>query len=345
MRPLIHLAAVLALPIVGFTSAMAAEITGAGATFPFPVYEKWAESYNKASGNVLNYQSIGSSAGIRQIKAKSVDFGASDMPLSVAELKESGLMQFPAVMGGVVPVANIDGVQPGQLRLTGEVLGDIYLGKIKKWNAPAIALLNPELKLPASDITVAYRADGSGTSFLFSHYLSRVNADFNTSIGAGALVKWPVGVGGKGNEGVAANVKRISGAIGYVEYAYAKKNRMQYALLKNRYGRYVEPSEESFRSAASGADWTGTPGFALVLTDQKGSASWPITGASFILMHKLASDPERSKEALKFFSWAYKNGGAIASDLDYVSIPPSLIKLVEDSWKEQLRDGAGKAIW
>ncbi len=290
-------------------SGMAATITGAGATFPYPVYAKWAEIYAKKTGNVLQYQSIGSSAGIKQIKAHSVDFGASDMPLSTQELKADGLMQFPAVMGGVVPVVNIEGIAPGELKLSGKLLGDIYLGKISKWNSPMIEALNPGLKLPALDITITYRADGSGTSFLFTDYLSKTNDDFKKTVGVGALVAWPIGVAGKGNEGVAANVKRISGAIGYVEYAYVKKGKMQYTLLKNRDGKFVAPSEESFKAAAANADWANTPDFSLVLTEQTGGASWPITGASFILIRQTEMDAKHTKEVLRFFSWAYKNGG------------------------------------
>ena len=331
--------------VVAFSSAVAADITGAGATFPYPIYAKWAEEYNKASGVGLNYQSIGSGGGIKQIKAKTVDFGASDMPLPADELNAEGLMQFPAIMGGVVPVMNLEGVAPGQLKLTGPVLADIYLGKITKWNAPEIASLNPGVKLPAEDISVVHRADGSGTSFLFTDYLSKVSPDFKTTVGAGTAVKWPVGVGGKGNEGVAANVQRIKHSIGYVEYAYAKKNKMTYAQLKNRDGQFVQPDDETFKAAAAGAEWSKTPGFAVVLTDQAGKKSWPITGASFILMHKTQADGAKAKEVLKFFDWAYKNGGAMAADLDYVAMPAPVVKLVQDAWKAQLKDGSGKAVW
>lgn len=337
------LASVMALAMIA-PPAIAVDVTGAGATFPYPIYAKWAESYRKDTGIEVEYQSLGSGAGIRQIKARSVDFGASDMPLSSRELQADGLMQFPSVIGGVVPVVNIDGVGPGRLKLTGAVLGDIYLGKIKKWNAPAITSLNPDLKLPPLDITVAFRADGSGTSFLFADYLSKTNAGFKAAVGPGALVKWPVGVGGKGNEGVAANVKRIAGAIGYVEYAFAKKNKMQHALLKNRDGQFVSPSEESFKAAVAGAAWENTPDFALVLTEQAGPASWPITGASFILMRTTKIDVKQTKEVLKFFDWAYKNGAPMASSLDYVAIPSPVVKVIEASWKEKLRDSSGKHI-
>jgi len=327
------------------TSAIAADMTGAGATFPAPVYAKWAESYKAATGNGLNYQAIGSGGGIKQIKAKTVDFGASDMPLKGEELDADGLVQFPTVMGGVVPVVNLDGVKAGQMKLTGEVVASIYLGKITKWNAKEITALNPGLALPDADITVVHRADGSGTSFLFTDYLSKSNAEFKTAVGAGTAVKWPVGVGGKGNEGVASNVSHIKGSIGYVEYAYAKKNKMEYTMLKNRDGQYVEPGEENFKSAAAGADWAKTPGFGVVLTDQAGKASWPITGATFILMHKSEANAANAKEVLKFFDWSYKNGNTMALELDYVPLPANVIKLVQDSWKAEIKDGSGKAIW
>jgi phosphate transport system substrate-binding protein len=330
---------------VAFSSAVAADMTGAGATFPYPIYAKWAESYKKATGNGLNYQSIGSGGGIKQIKAKTVDFGASDMPLKAEELDAEGLMQFPVIMGGVVPVVNLEGVAPGQLKLTGQVIADIYLGKVTKWNAAEIAALNPGVKLPAEELTVVHRADGSGTSFLFTDYLSKVSPEFKAKVGAGTAVKWIVGVGGKGNEGVAANVQRIKGSIGYVEYAYAKKNKMGYTQLKNRDGQFVAPDDETFKAAAAGADWAKTPGFAVVLTDQPGKASWPVTGASFILMHKMQGDAAKGKEVLKFFDWAYKNGGAMATELEYVAMPAPVTKLVQDAWKTQLKDAAGKAVW
>ncbi|KRB89135.1 phosphate ABC transporter substrate-binding protein PstS [Noviherbaspirillum sp. Root189] len=338
-------AAIAAGSAILFSSAIAADITGAGATFPYPIYAKWAEEYKKASGNGLNYQSIGSGGGIKQIKAKTVDFGASDMPLKAEDLDAAGLMQFPAVMGGVVPIVNLEGITPGQLKLTGQVVADIYLGKITKWNAPEIAALNPGVKLPTDDITVVHRADGSGTSFLFTDYLSKVNPDFKAQVGAGTAVKWPTGVGGKGNEGVAANVQRIKNSIGYVEYAYAKKNKMSHTQLKNRDGQFVQPDDETFKAAAAGADWAKTPGFAVILTDQAGKTSWPITGASFILMHKNQVDTAKGKEVVKFFDWAYKNGGAMAAELDYVAMPSAVVKLVEEGWKAQLKDASGKALW
>ncbi|WP_136414717.1 MULTISPECIES: phosphate ABC transporter substrate-binding protein PstS [Oxalobacteraceae] len=327
------------------SNAVAADITGAGATFPYPIYAKWAATYKSASGTGLNYQSIGSGGGIKQIKAKTVDFGASDMPLHAEDLEKDGLMQFPAIMGGVVPVVNLEGVKPGQLKLTGRVIADIYLGKITKWVHPDIVALNPGVKLPTDDIAVVHRADGSGTSFLWTDFLSKSSIDFKSTVGSGTAVKWPVGVGGKGNEGVAANVQRIKASIGYVEYAYAKKNNMQHTQLQNLDGQFVQPDDATFKAAAAGAEWTKTPGFAVVLTNQPGKASWPITGASFILMHKAQADATKAKEALKFFDWAYKNGGAMAAELDYVAMPTAVVKLVEDAWKSQLKDQAGKAIW
>jgi phosphate transport system substrate-binding protein len=337
--------AVLAIGALLASSSMAASMTGAGATFPAPIYAKWAESYKAATGNDLNYQPIGSGGGIKQIKAKTVDFGASDMPLKGDELESEGLVQFPTVMGGVVPVFNLEGISAGQLKLTGDVIAAVYLGKITKWNAPEIAALNPGVKLPSDDITVVHRADGSGTSFLFTDYLSKASPEFKTEVGSGTAVKWPVGVGGKGNEGVAANVARIKGSIGYVEYAYAKKNKMEYAQLKNRDGQFVEPTEASFKAAAAGADWAKTPGFGVVLTDQPGKASWPITGATFILMHKVEANPANAREVLRFFDWSYKNGNAMALELDYVPLPDAVIKLVHDSWKASVKDSAGKAVW
>ncbi|OGB27441.1 MAG: phosphate ABC transporter substrate-binding protein PstS [Burkholderiales bacterium RIFCSPLOWO2_02_FULL_57_36] len=327
------------------STAMAADIIGAGATFPYPIYSKWAEAYKAATGIGMNYQSIGSGGGIKQIKAKTVDFGASDMPLKAEDLEKEGLIQFPAIMGGVVPVVNLDGVQPGQLKLTSQALANIYLGKITKWTAPEIASLNPGVNLPDAHITVVHRADGSGTTFLWTDFLSKTNPEFKTTVGSGTAVKWPTGVGGKGNEGVAANVQRIKGAIGYVEYAYAKRNKIAHTQVKNRDGRFVEPDDESFKAAAAGAAWDKTPGMAVILTDQPGKNSWPITGASFILMHKNQADANKAAEVLKFFDWSYKNGGAMATELDYVAMPPAVVKLVQDTWKAQLKDGSGKAVW
>jgi len=321
------------------------EINGAGATFPNPIYSKWAEAYEPIAKIGLNYQSIGSGGGIKMIKAKAADFGASDMPLSEADLKESGLMQFPAIMGGVVPVVNLEGVQPGQLKLTGAILADIYLGKITKWNVPQIARINPDVKLPATDITVVHRSDSSGTSFLWTDYLSKTSPEFKSRVGSGTAVKWPVGLEGRGNAGVAANVRGISGSIGYVEYSHARKYSIAHAQLQNRDGLFVQPSDASFKAAAAGADWANTPGFGVVLTDQAGAASWPITGASFILMHKTQKNAEKAREVLKFFDWAYTNGGAMATELDYVALPDAVVAQVRQAWKTQLADANGKPIW
>ena len=331
--------------VAAFSAAQAADITGAGATFPYPIYAKWAEAYKKATGNGLNYQSIGSGGGIKQIKAKTVDFGASDMPLKLEELDAEGLTQFPAIIGGVIPVVNLDGIAPGKMKMTGEVLAGIYMGKITKWNAAEIAAINPGVKLPAEDITVVHRSDGSGTTFLWTDYLSKVSAEFKTVVGSSTAVKWPVGLGGKGNEGVAANVQRIKNSIGYVEYAYVKKNKMTYTLLKNADGQFAEPDDENFKAAAAGADWSKAPGMYLVLTNQPGKLTWPITGASFILMHKSQAEAEKGKEVLKFFDWAFKNGGAMATELEYVSLPAPVVKLIEDGWKAKIKDASGKAIW
>ncbi|CAL61286.1 Phosphate-binding periplasmic protein precursor (PBP) [Herminiimonas arsenicoxydans] len=345
LNQFVKTAVVAAGAAVAFSSAVAADITGAGATFPYPIFSKWAEAYKTATGTGMNYQSIGSGGGIKQIKAKTVDFGASDMPLKAEELETEGLIQFPAIMGGVVPIVNVDGVAPGQLKLTSDVIAGIYLGKITKWNDPQLTALNPAAKLPNADITVVHRSDGSGTTFLWTDYLSQTNAEFKSTVGAGTAVKWPAGVGGKGNEGVAANVQRIKGSIGYVEYAYAKKNKMSHTQLKNRDGQFVQPEDDSFKAAAAGADWAKAPGMGLVLTNQKGKDSWPITGVSFILMHKSQASAERGKEVLKFFDWAYKNGGAMATELDYVGMPASVVKMVQDSWKANVKDASGKAVW
>jgi len=330
---------------ITISTAANAQITGAGATFPYPIYAKWAEAYKAASGVALNYQSIGSGGGIKQIKAKTVDFGASDMPLKAEELDEAGLMQFPAIMGGVVPVVNLEGVAPGQLRLTGEVLGGIYMGKITKWNAPEIAQLNPGVKLPGSSINPVYRSDGSGTTFVFTDYLSKVSPDFKNTVGSGTAVKWPTGMGGKGNEGVAANVQRIRNSIGYVEYAYAKRNNIAHAQVRNRDGQFVQPDDASFQAAAAGADWANTPGFGVLLTNQPGKATWPITSASFILMHKNQPEPAKAEAVLKFFDWSFKNGDKMAVELDYVAIPDAVVKLIQDAWKTQIKGANGQPVW
>jgi len=292
--------------IASISVASAEDLTGAGATFPYPIYAKWADAYKKTTGNGLNYQSVGSGAGIKQIKGKTVDFGASDMPLKADELEAAGLIQFPAIMGGLVPVVNLDGIAAGKLKLTGDVIAGIYLGKITKWNAPEIAALNADVKLPATDITVVHRSDGSGSTFLWTDYLSKVNAEFKTTVGSSTAVKWPVGLGGKGNEGVAASVLGVKGSIGYVEYAYVKKNKMIYAQIKNKDGNFVEPGDDSFKAAAAGADWAKSPGYNVVLTNQAGKGAWPITGASFILMYKQQADAAKGREVLKFFDWAFK---------------------------------------
>lgn len=319
-------------------------INGAGATFPYPVYGQWAWLYNKDTGVKLNYQSIGSGGGIRQIKAKTVDFGASDAPLKAEELNEAGLLQFPMIMGGVVPVINIPGIAAGQLKLSGPTLADIFLGKITKWNDAAIAKENSGVALPDSAITVVYRADGSGTTWIFTNYLSKVSATWKDSVGNAKSVKWPSGVGGKGNEGVAAYVQRIKGSIGYVEYAYALQNKLAHSLLQNRDGNYVAPTSATFQAAAANADWEKAEGFYLVLTDQPGAESWPITGASFILVYKEQANAETAKEVLKFFDWCYRKGGKTAEKLDYVPMPEKVVSLVEKTWKEQIK-AAGKPVW
>lgn len=325
--------------------ALAAEVTGAGATFPYPIYAKWADAYKKSSGNTINYQSIGSGGGIKQIKSKTVDFGASDMPLSVEDLDAAGLMQFPAVIGGVVPVLNVDGIVPGQLKMTGDVLAKIYMGTITKWNAPEITALNAGVALPALDITVVHRSDGSGTTFIWTDYLSKVSPEFKSKVSSGTAVKWPVGLGGKGNEGVAANVQRIKGSIGYVEYAYVKRNKMTHAQLKNRDGHFVQADDMNFKAAASGAEWAKTPGMGVILTNQAGKDTWPVSGATFILLHKTAANPENTKEVIKFFDWAFSNGGAMATELEYVPLPADVVKLIQSGWKSQIKDSTGKAVY
>ena len=321
--------------------AQAQDITGAGASFPAPVYAKWADAYNKATGARINYQSVGSGAGIKQIKGKTVDFGASDMPLTDEQLNADGLLQFPTVMGGVVPVVNIKGIVPGQIKLNGHVLGDIYLGKITKWNDGALTALNPGVSLPAEAIAVVRRADGSGTTFIFTNYLSKVNAEWKTKVGEGAAVNWPVGAGGKGNEGVSSYVQRLPNSIGFVEYAYAKQNKMSYVLMRNAAGVYVSPSDVAFKAAAAGASWNKS--FYQVLTEQPGKDSWPLTGATFILMHKSQETAAKAANALKFFNWSYINGDKMAAELDYVPMPDSVKDLVRKEWG-QIKDGSGKEV-
>jgi phosphate transport system substrate-binding protein len=324
--------------------AFAAEITGAGATFPYPIYAKWADAYRKETGTGLNYQSIGSGGGIKQITAKTVDFGASDMPLTPADLEKNGLVQFPTVIGGDVPVVNLKGIAPGQLKLSGEVLADIFLGKVKRWNDPAITATNPGVALPGTAISVVHRSDGSGTTFIWTNYLSKVSPEWKSKVGEGTSVNWPIGVGGKGNEGVASYVQRIQGAIGYVEYAYVLQNKMAYAQVKNREGRFVEPSARGFQAAAAGADWSAAPGMYLILTDAPGGDAWPIAGATFILMHKVQDKPENAKQVLHFFDWAYAKGDRMAEALDYVPLPDKVVKLIEANWKQHIKDGAGKSV-
>ena len=324
--------------------AAAAEISGAGATFPYPIYAKWAEAYKAKTNTSMNYQSIGSGGGIKQITAKTVDFGASDMPLKPEDLDKNGLQQFPMVMGGVVPVVNLAGIKPGELKLDGKVLAGMYLGTIAKWNDPAVKALNPGVNLPDKAIATVHRSDGSGTNFIFTHYLSSVDADFKAKVGENTSVEFPGGLGGKGNEGVAALTSRTDGAIGYVEYAYALQNKMTYAQLKNKDGAFVSPNAQSFQAAAANADWSKAPGFYLLLTDQPGKESWPITGATFILIHKQQAKPETAREVLNFFDWAYKNGGPLAEQLDYVPMPSAVITAVEQSWKSITGDD-GKPVW
>jgi phosphate transport system substrate-binding protein len=327
---------------LAFSANVAAqEITGAGASFPAPLYSKWAADYNKATGVKINYQSVGSGAGLRQIEAKTVDFGASDMPLKDDELKAKNLVQFPTVIGGVVPVINVKGINPGQLRLNGQVLGDIFLGKITKWNDAAIKALNPSISLPDADISPVRRADGSGTTFIFTNYLSKVNAEWKAKVGEGTAVNWPVGAGGKGNEGVAAFVGRLPNSIGYLEYAYVKQNKLNYALMQNMDGKFVAPDDETFKAAAAGADWNKS--FYQILTQQPGATSWPISGATFILMQKTQDKPQNATAALKFFDWAMMQGDKTASDLDYVPMPDTSKTAIRKAWGD-IKDASGKPV-
>ncbi|MBF0562925.1 MAG: phosphate ABC transporter substrate-binding protein PstS [Alphaproteobacteria bacterium] len=321
----------------------ATDLSGAGATFPYPIYAKWAEAYKAQSGIGLNYQSIGSGGGIKQIKAKTVDFGASDMPLKPEELRVAGLTQFPMVMGGVVPVVNLKGIKPGEINLTGTVLAEIYLGKITKWNDPAITRLNPGVALPDQAIAVVHRSDGSGTTFIFTNYLSKVSPEWG-KVGASTAVDWPVGLGGKGNEGVAALVGQTDGAIGYVEYAYTVQNKLIFTRLTNSAGTPVAPESKSFIAAAANADWAHASDFYLLLTDQPGADSWPITGATFILLHKVQDKPESANAVLKFFEWDYKNGAKLAQSLDYIPMPDSVSSLVMAKWHD-IKDATGKPVW
>ncbi len=322
--------------------ALAQDVTGAGASFPAPVYAKWADAYNKATGVRVNYQSVGSGAGIRQIRAKTVDFGASDAPLSDADLAKDGMVQFPTVIGGVVPVVNIKGIASGQLKLTGQVLGDIYLGKVTKWNDPAITALNPGLALPDAAIAPVQRADGSGTTFGFTSYLSKVNAEWKGKVGEGTTVKWPLGVGGKGNEGVSSFVQRLPNSIGYVEYAYAKQSKMAYVLLRNQSGAFVAPDDATFKAAAAGADWARS--FGQDLTDKPGKDAWPITSTTFIIMYKSQDKPANASNVLKFFDWVYANGDKMSEDLEYVPLPTAVKDLVRKLWTGNIKDAAGQPV-
>src|SRR6218665_3422517 len=338
--PLIR-TAVAAVALTVTAGAWAQDVTGAGARFPAPLYAKSADAYNKATGARINYQSVGSGAGMRQIRGKTVDFGASDAPLKDDELAKDGLVQFPTVIGGVIPVVNIKGIAPGQIKLTGQALGDIYLGKITKWNDPALTALNPGVPLPDATISVVRRADGSGTSFIFTNYLSKVNAEWKAKVGEGTAVNWPTGAGGKGNEGVSAFVQRLPNSIGYVEYAYVKQNKMTYTLLKNKDGNFAAPDDGAFKAAAAGAEWAKS--FYQVLTEQPGKDSWPITGATFIMMHKAQDKPASASAALKFFEWAYGNGDKAAADLEYVALPEAVKNLVRKQWGD-IKGADGKAI-
>src|ERR1700716_2504804 len=328
----------------GIAPAMAVDISGAGATFPFPIYSKWADTKKKETGVGLNYQSIGSGGGIKQIQAKTVTFGASDMPLKADELQTAGLVQFPTVLGGVVPVVNLDGVAPGDITIDGPTLAKIFMGEVKTWNDPAIQKLNPSAKLPSQAIAVVHRSDGSGTTFIFTDYLSKTSADWKSKVGANTAVEWPVGIGAKGNEGVANNVAQTKGSIGYVEYAFAKQNKLTTTKLVNKDGKAVAPTADAFQAAAASADWNGTPGFGVILTNEAGANSWPISGATFILIHKQPQDPAAASEALKFFAWAYAKGGKMAEDLDYVPLPTKVVATIEAAWAKDIKDASGKPL-
>jgi phosphate transport system substrate-binding protein len=328
-----------------FAGAQAADLTGAGATFPYPIYAKWAQAYKAKAGIGLNYQSIGSGGGIKQITAKTVQFGASDMPLKGDMLEKYGLTQVPTVMGGVVMVVNISGLKPGELKLDGPTIAAIYLGKVKMWNDKAIAAMNPGVKLPAKAISVIHRADGSGTTFIFTNYLSKVSPEWKSTVGSSTAVQWPAGFGGKGNEGVAAYVKSAPNSIGYVEYAYALQSRLTYTQIKNKAGKFVTPTSAAFQAAAANADWSSQPGFGVLLTDQPGAETWPISGATFVLMHKVQAQPDTARAVLTFFAWAYKDGDKMAESLDYVPLPDKLVDMIEASWARTIKDRSGKPVW
>jgi phosphate transport system substrate-binding protein len=322
----------------------AADLSGAGATFPYPIYAKWADAYKKETGNGLNYQSIGSGGGIKQIKAKTVTFGATDAPLKAEELQKDGLVQWPMVMGGIVPVLNLEGVKPGELALDGATLAKIFMGTIKTWDDAAIKALNPNAKLPSNAIAVVHRSDGSGTTFNFTNYLSKVSPEWKSNVGENTAVEWPVGIGAKGNEGVANIVANTKGAIGYVEYAYAKQNKLTFTKMKNHDGKVVAPTSPTFQTAAANADWANAPGFYQILTDQPGAESWPITAATFILMPKQPQDPAAAKEALKFFDWAFTNGGKMAEELDYIAMPENVVAVIKKTWASDIKDASGKPL-
>lgn len=333
-----------ALMSVVSTAASAADVTGAGSSFVYPVLAKWAEAYKKETGSSINYQSIGSGGGIKQIQAKTVDFGATDMPMKSDELIKDGLVQFPIISGAIVPIINIEGIQDGQLKLDGKTLSEIYLGKIKKWNDPAIAALNKDLKLPNVEITVVHRSDGSGSTFIWSNYLSKVSTEWKTKVGEGSAVNWPTGIGGKGNEGIASNVKQINGSIGYVEYAYALQNKLASIQVKNKDGQFVKADNKSFKEAAAKADWAKSKDFYLILTDATGKGSWPIAGSTFILMHKSAEKSDQAKESLKFFKWVYEKGSVMAEELHYVPLPKTVSSLVEKTWKSEIKNKNGAPV-
>jgi phosphate transport system substrate-binding protein len=339
------LAAGVVAAAAAFVPAKAADISGAGATFPYPIYAKWADEYKKVTGNGLNYQSIGSGGGIKQIKAKTVTFGASDAPLPGKELNEAGLAQFPMVMGGIVPVVNLDGMKPGELTIDGPTLAKIFLGDIKTWDDPAIRKLNPNVKLPSQAIAIVHRSDGSGTTFNFAYYLADVSADWKSKVGVNTSVQWPSGIGAKGNEGVANNVANTKGSIGYVEYAYAKQNKLTFTKMVNKAGKTVAPTSEAFQAAAANADWSSQPGYGVILANQPGDSSWPMTAATWILVYKQPSDIAATGEALKFFAWAYRNGGKAAEDLDYVPMPANVVKDVEKTWSNEIKDASGKPVF
>ncbi len=327
------------------TSAYAFDISGAGATFPYPIYAKWADTYKTETGNGLNYQSIGSGGGIQQIKANTVTFGASDMPLKPEDLTKAGLIQFPTVIGGDVPVVHIEGMKPGEIVLDGPTLAKMFLGEIKNWDDPAITKLNPTIKLPSLPVVIVHRSDGSGTTFIWTSYLSKVSPKWASDVGASTAVQWPTGLGAKGNEGVANNVINTNGALGYVEYAYVLQNKMTYTKVINKAGKTVEPSAEAFQAAAANADWAHSDHYYVILTNQPGAASWPIAGATFILIHKQPQDPVAAGEALKFFSWAYAKGGKLAEDLDYVPLPASVVGQIKNTWATEIKTSDGKTIY